>query len=179
MRKKGKTPKAKRPIDLLFFHVPPLNEPSDLPSGEVDSEPNTPTTICPAYEVFSPGSSAYLVKSPKGQIPVSRIETDKLPESSALLSVSSRANKEEIRRSISPTGGRDFTGKIRTLGARVRSSESVYPASRVTRANNVRDTRTASADRADVEQPPSLAPKLRGRDGKFMKKPKPKDPNGC
>lgn len=55
--KKGKSLKSKRPID-------PLAGPSDLPSGEVISDANTPTNNCPTFEVFAPDSRAYLVKSP-------------------------------------------------------------------------------------------------------------------
>ena len=157
----------------MSIHVAPLAEPSDLPSGKVDSDPNTPTNICPAFEVFAPDARAYLVKSPKGQVPVIRVSTEELSEETKLQAEQKR--KAEIRRSISPTGVRDFTGKMRTVGNRRKPSEdSRYPASRVTKAIGVREDRADSADRIDdllrdesgnVQQRPAK----RGPDGKFRR----------
>ena len=169
-RKKGKTPKAKRPIDLLNINVTPLAEPSDLPSGEVDSEPDTPVTICPAYEVFAPESNAYLVKSPSGTIPVIRIDTTETQNNQS----DQVSEKEALRREISPTGGRIFTGKMRTTGARARaSSEISYPISRVSKANTIREARSVErtndeiGDKSDANS--ANLPK-RGPDGRFRKK---------
>ena len=64
-----------------------------------------------------------------------------------------QVRKAEIRRSISPTGGRTGkmgTGKMRKVGNwRKPSADSRYPASRVTKAISVREDRANSADRID------------------------------
>ena len=170
--------KAKRPINLLSIDVAPLAVPSDLPSGEVDSEPNTPTTICPAYGVhdaFSPNATTYVVVSPQGPLPVIRITDSDQPDMDRLAEDAAK-EKENLRKSISPSGGRDFTGKMCTVGNRLRgSADNIYPSSRVTRANTVREARTVSADRAhdDQNQREPIEPKLhnkRGLDGKFIRK---------
>ena len=151
--------------------------PSDLPSGEVDSEPNTPTTICPAYgihDTFSPNATSYTVKSPSGQIPIIRITDEQTNEQTNEQRLAEEAAKEReaLKRSISPSGGRDFTGKLRTVGNRLRgSADNVYPSSRVTRANKAREARTVSADRGHDDEidrepiDPKRQPK-RGLDGK-------------
>ena len=168
---KGKTPKAKRPINLQSINVEPLSLPSELPSGEVDSEPDTPTTICPAFEVFGPDERNYLVKSPIGQLPVLRLNSADLAENGGSMADEAEKQREELRRSISPTGGRDFTGKLRAVGGRARvSSENRYPEARVNKANTVRQSRAKSAENESEDAKQNNFHNKRGPDGRFRKK---------
>ena len=116
------------------------------------------------------------MKSPSGQLPVLRLNSADLAVSMA---DEAEKQRDELRRSISPTGGRDFTGKLRTVGGRARvSSENRYPESVVNRTNNVRQTRAKSDEReqsngtkADNSEPPKRGfHDKRGPDGRFRRK---------
>ena len=150
-----------RPGEVVYFR-PPQPDISPL-SGEVDSDPETPTNHPEPhaiYEVEGPTAAGYMVESEAGDIPVTRIaaETD-MPQPLA-------SNQDQPV--VDP---RDrLRTKIRVTRDRSSSRNQNYPQEVVTRARNARDDREPGGVEKDKGKSTYQRHAYRGPDGKFARR---------
>ena len=141
-------------------------------TGEVEARVKSP--IVPqchsAMEAFSYESASYVVRSPSGPIPISRLK------------VASDPNLTQTSYPLDPgipstsRGQTNFRTKIRTrgIGTRTKPSNEAYPLSMVSRANANRESKQANkeSDSTTEEAPQAQASwdRPRGPGGRFCKK---------
>ena len=153
----------------------------NLVTGEVSSGQITPTPETAGFaalEVFAPGGTSYLIKSPAGQICISRVKPEGGRETNAEPPNPDRPTSQQSAenspgQALAHTGQRELRTKIREKGNQARSTSvnSVYPRSLVNQINTNRET-----NQQDLQKSPSLddlAPKSKPdqprRNGKFVK----------